>query len=300
MRPLTARRFQSTPERVQRGQYIFVSHACIDCHAEHVSKELGSALAPDAHPAGAVMALEGLPGRLVASNLTPDRETGLGDWSDDEISRAIREGVDRNGRALFPMMPYTAYHSMSDDDVAALVAYLRSLPAVRRELPPTQIDFPVKYLINNAPEPITHPVMGPDPEDPVAVGKYLTTTTACGECHTPSDRGKAITGMDLAGGVSFTTGEYRAASANITPDASGIGYYDEALFIEAMRTGVVRARKLNPAMPYEYFKNFSDRDLKAMFAYLRTVPPVKHRVDNSLPATACKLCRQKHGAGDQN
>jgi len=89
-------------------------------------------------------------------------------------------------------------------------------------------------------------------------------------------------------------------SANITSDPSGIGYYSEATFITALRTGYVGARPLNSIMPWGSFKNLTDDDLKAVFAYLRSVPPVKHRVDNSLPATYCKLCKQKHGAGDQN
>ena len=89
-------------------------------------------------------------------------------------------------------------------------------------------------------------------------------------------------------------------SVNITPDASGIGYYSESTFISAMRTGYVGARELNQIMPYGEFKALTDDDLKAMFAYLKTLPPVKHRVDNSLPPTYCKLCKEKHGAGDQN
>ena len=89
-------------------------------------------------------------------------------------------------------------------------------------------------------------------------------------------------------------------SANLTPDPSGISYYSEATFITALRTGYVGARKLNSIMPFGEFKNLSDDDLKTIFAYLRSVPPVKHRVDNSLPPTYCKLCKQKHGAGDQN
>ena len=90
------------------------------------------------------------------------------------------------------------------------------------------------------------------------------------------------------------------ASANITPDASGIAYYDESLFMQVMRTGYVKARKLNPLMPVDRYKGLSDDDLKAMFAFLRTVKPVKHRVDNTEVATNCKLCRAKHGAGQEN
>ena len=91
-----------------------------------------------------------------------------------------------------------------------------------------------------------------------------------------------------------------AATANLTPDSTGIGYYDEALFMQAMRTGYVRARKLSSIMPFGEYKNLTEDDLKMIFAYLRTLKLVKHRVDNSLPPTYCKLCRQRHGAGDQN
>jgi len=115
----------------------------------------------------------------------------------------------------------------------------------------------------------------------------------CG-CHTVAD------GMNFAGGEHLAGPWGDVVSANITPDASGISYYDETTFITAMRTGYVGARKLSSIMPFGEFKNISDDDLKAIFAYLKTVPAVKHRVDNSLPATYCKQCKQKHGGGDQN
>ena len=89
-------------------------------------------------------------------------------------------------------------------------------------------------------------------------------------------------------------------SANITPDASGIGYYDETLFIQVMRHGSVRARKLSSSMPWWTYRNMTDDDLKALFAYLRTVKPVHHLVDNTEPPTQCKLCGQKHGLGERN
>ncbi len=83
----------------------------------------------------------------MASNLTPDPETGAGSWTDDQLARAIREGVGHDGRALFPIMPYQRYRNMSDEDLASVVVYLRSLPAVHNRLPATEIIFPVKYLI---------------------------------------------------------------------------------------------------------------------------------------------------------
>jgi predicted HAD superfamily phosphohydrolase len=90
------------------------------------------------------------------------------------------------------------------------------------------------------------------------------------------------------------------ASANITPDPSGIPYYDETLFIQVIRTGYVKARKLKQIMPWWTFRGLSDEDLKAIFAYLKTVTPIKHRVDNTEPSAPCRICGFSHGAGDKN
>ena len=198
------------------------------------------------------------------------------------------------------MMPYQEFRRMSDEDLASIVVYLRSLPPVRSNLGNSQIIFPVKYLIRGAPEPVTTPVASPDPADRLKYGEYLVTIAGCEDCHTPKDRGQPVAGFEYAGGWLMRGPWGEASTANITPDPSGISYYDEALFIEVMRSGYVKARKLNSIMPFGAYKNLTDDDLKAIFAYLRTVKPVKHRVDNTEPPTYCKLCRQKHGGGDQN
>jgi mono/diheme cytochrome c family protein len=242
----------------------------------------------------------GLPGRVIASNLTPDPETGAGNWTDDQFARAIREGIGRDGRALFPMMPYEKFRHMSDEELASVVVYLRSLSAVRNPLPPTEIIFPVKYLIRSVPQPLTEPVPEPDRSNQVKWGEYLVTTAACAECHTPMVGHERPEALAFSGGFHLGGPWGDVASANITPDASGIGYYDEALFIQAVRTGYVKARELNSIMPFGEYKAFQDDELKAMFAYLRTVKAVKHRVDNSLPPTDCKICRTKHGGGNLN
>jgi mono/diheme cytochrome c family protein len=257
-------------------------------------------MVPGMEGSGQVMPIPGLPGRVVASNLTPDPHTGAGNWTDDQLARAIREGIGHDGRTLFPFMPYPNFRKMSDEDLASVVLYLRSLPPVRNQLPTTEIIFPVKYLMRSTPEPVTEAVAAPDPSDRVRYGEYLVTLGSCRECHTPQEKGQAVPGMELAGGFPIGESGLMAASANLTPDASGISYYDETLFIQALRTGYVKARKLSPVMPFEVYKNLTDDDLKAMFAYLRSLKPVQHRVDNSLPPTYCKLCRLKHGGGDQN
>jgi len=281
-RRLTNRTFESTPQRLERGRYLATAVAgCMGCHSEHEWKNTGEILR-GMQGSGEVMPIADLPGRIVAPNLTPDKETGAGTWTDDQLARAIREGVGHDGRALFPMMPYDNFRHMSDEDLASIVVFLRSLPPVRHALPKTEIIFPVKYLIRSAPQPITSPVPSEDdPSDPVRHGQYLVRLADCGGCHTPKARGGDVPGMRLAGGFVLEGPWGHVVSANITPDASGISYYDEALFVKVLHTGYVGARKLAPIMPVSEFKNITDDDMKAMFAYLRTVTPVNHRVGNS-------------------
>jgi mono/diheme cytochrome c family protein len=244
--------------------------------------------------------LAGLPGRVLAPNLTPDPETGTGNWSDDALARAIREGIGHDGRTLFPMMPYEHFRHLPDEDLASIVVYLRSLPAVRNSLPATEIIFPVNYLIRSVPEPILAPVAPPDLSDPTKRGAYLVEIAGCSDCHTPQDRGQPIAGMQFGGGQEFDGPWGKVASANITPDASGIPYYDEALFVQTIRTGYVKARAINQIMPWHVYRNMTDDDLKAVFAYLKTIPPVKHVVDNTEPPTPCEICKGKHGGGNKN
>jgi len=300
-RPLTARKFEPTPQRLERGRYIATAlGGCLYCHSRHDWAAPGTPMVAGMEGSGEVLPYADLPGRIVAPNLTPDPETGAGLWSDDQLARAIREGISHDGRALFPIMPYLHYRNMSDEDLASVVVYLRSLPAVRNALPPTEIIFPVKYLIRSVPEPLMSPVPEMDKSDRVKYGAHLADQAGCIDCHTAQVRGQNVPGMDFAGGFSFAGPWGNVASANITPDASGISYYDEALFLEVMRTGQVKARKLSPIMPIMIYRNLPEDDLKAMFAFLRTVKPVKHRVDNSESPTDCKLCKQKHGGGSEN
>lgn len=128
----------------------------------------------------------------------------------------------------------------------------------------------------------------------VARGAALVKEKNCALCHTPKPD------LPLAGGKVFKWEGKEVASANLTPDASGISYYDDATFVKALRTGTVGARKLSSMMNPALVKSLSDDDLKAMFAYLKTIKPIPHRVDNAEPAALCKVCGNKHGAGGQN
>jgi len=300
-RPLTNRTFERTPERLARGRYLAENLGCFDCHGEHDWTKHDAPLIEGTRGAGyADFPLAGLPGRVIPPNITPDPETGAGNWTDDMVARAIREGIGHDGRALFPFMPYPDMRQMSDEDLASVIVYLRSIPPIRKALPKTEIIFPVKYLMRSMPQPITEPVPQPDVSTPVKRGEYLVTIAACTDCHTPQSKGQPIRGLEFAGGFILEGPWGRVASANITPDPSGIPYYDEALFLEMIRTGYVKARKINQIMDWSDYRNLTDEDLKAIFAYLRTLKAVKHRVDNTEPPTFCKLCGSSHGAGSQN
>jgi len=300
-RAATNRTFERTPERLARGEYLAGAlTGCEDCHSEHDFTTLDAAIVPGRAYVGAEIIMKGLPGRVVAPNLTGDAETGLGNWSDDEIARAIREGIGRDGRALFPMMPYGHFAHMSDEDLASIVVFLRSLAPVRNVVPATEIIFPVKYLIRNVPQPITATVAAPDSSTPEKRGAYLVEIAGCADCHTPVKNGTPIAGMDFSGGFMLEGPWGRVASSNLTPDPSGIPYYDENLFVQAIRTGAVRTRPLNPIMPWPAMRKLTDQDLKDMFAYLKTLKPVQHRVDNGETPTVCRLCGATHGLGDKN
>ncbi len=107
-------------------------------------------------------------------------------------------------------------------------------------------------------------------------------------------------GMDFAGGFLMHEPQRDVVSANITPAASGIGYYNDASFVQAMRIGKVGARPLHASMPWYFYGKMTEDDLKSVFAFLQTVKPVKHQVDNTEPPTYCRLCKQKHGFGRTN
>ena len=296
-RALTSRTFEATPARLQRGDYLVhaVMH-CMGCHSKYDGKANPPVLAAK-EGSGQVLFEEGNI-RLVAPNITSDLETGIGKWSDDAIARAIREGIAADGSTLFPVMPYEHFRDLSDEDLASIVVFLRSLPAAESNLPPNKIPFLFARLIQAAPKPVIEPVAEPDRSTPAKYGAYLVKMATCSDCHTPlNPKFQPIPGLAMAGGNPMGEG---LNSANITPDASGIGYYDEALFVQTMRTGSVRARSLKPIMLWWVFRNMTDDDLKAIFAYLRTLKPVHHLVDNTEKPTLCKLCGQKHGLGDRN
>lgn len=283
-------RLEATPERLARGKYLFeVVADCGGCHSERDWSKFGAPEVAGRRGAGQVFPPEmGLPGTVVASNITPDPETGIGLWSDGEKMRAIREGVSKDGRALFPMMPYGFYRNMSDEDVAALVVYLDSLPPVKYRLQGTKLDFPVNLLIQSAPQPVKGPVATPPRSNPLKYGEYLVTLGGCMDCHTQMEHGEFVKEKLLAGGREFRIGKFVVNTANITPDPeTGIGTWSEERFVSKFH-GYQAFAQGNPPkavqanftlMPWLGLSQMPEEDLRAIYQFLRTVKPVYNRVD---------------------
>jgi mono/diheme cytochrome c family protein len=280
-----------TAERIERGRYIFQNLAdCAGCHSERDYSRVAGPEVLSGRGRGNVLSdlLQGMPGTVVAPNITPDPETGIGKWTDGEKIRAIREGVDNTGRALFPMMPYTEYRRMSDEDVQAVVAFLDSLPPVRNPLPVTQLQFPVNVMIKFAPQP-AGAVPAPNRADVMQYGEYLVTVGGCADCHTPQEKGQPVAGMEFAGGQPFVTKIGTVVTANITPDLdTGIGKWNEEFFLKKFADYKEYAEQGPPPspgpqaftlMPWLDMSHLADDDLKAIYAFLHTRKPVRHYVD---------------------
>src|SRR5438046_3831828 len=162
-RALTDRKFEATPQRLARGQYLVDGvMGCFGCHTDADWSKPGAPPVAGREGSGHVWSDQNLPW-LIAPNITADQETGIGTWSDDTLARAIREGIGHDGRALFPIMPYPDYRQMSDEDLASVTVYIRSLPPVRNQLPPPKIPSPLNFLIQNVPQPWTAAVQPPTP-----------------------------------------------------------------------------------------------------------------------------------------
>ena len=287
--PASTEAVPATPARLARGTYL-AQHVllCSECHSE---RDWTVFSAPSVPPTGAGRteclgggrAMAGVaaefPGTICFPNITADRQSGVGAWTDGELLRAVREGVDRDGRALFPIMPYFIFRSLSEEDARSLVVWIRSLPAVSRAHPAKQVDFPVNLFIRLVPQPMTARVAEPDPAKSVAYGKYLATIGRCAFCHSPrqGQSPEPIPGRLFAGGNEFRGPFGIRLSTNLTPDPSGLGSTTRGEFIALFRQHAAPERVLpenNTIMAWSAYAAMTDADLGAIHDYLRTVPPV--------------------------
>ncbi len=289
-RPPADIRVELTPERLARGRYLAENVLqCVDCHSERDWTLYGGPPKPpigagrkcmDRHTptAGVNVGQERFPGVLCIRNITPDPDTGIGNWTDGELIRAIREGVDRNGEYLFPIMPYFIYRNLSDDDVQAVVAYMRKLPPVRSVRPRKVVDFPLNYIFRLWPEPLDGPVAAPDPSDRLAYGKYLSVVARCRFCHTPrSPRSlEEMPGQAYTGGMPFLLGPRVMYPMNLTPHPEGLGHWTKEDFLQRFRL-YGQAKPVPPEentlMNWNAFAKMSDEDLGALYDFFMTLEP---------------------------
>ncbi len=294
-RPLTDHTFEVTPGRIERGRYL-AEHLlqCFMCHSERDWDAPGAPPRAGRKGAGAVMS-ERAGRRIVAPNLTPDPDTGAGRWTDDMLARSIREGIGHDGRALYWGMWYQSFAGLADEDLASVVVYLRTLPAVRNALPPTLLPADEQAANARSPKPITAPVLGPARGDTKALGRYLLGVADCAGCHTAweAPRNPGLFG----GGNEIERGSHKAFSANLTRHESGAAYPKET-FISVMHTG--KGASLHPIMPWIAFSGLTDADLGAMYDALGDAYPVAHYIGNTGEPRHCEVCGQEHPFGEHN
>ena len=289
-------KIEATAERLSRGEYL-ANHVavCIDCHSEREWTKFAGPIKPGTKGSGGEVFDEnmGFPGMVVTKNLTP---ANLSSWTDGEILRAVTCGVTKDNKALFPMMPYMNYSNFMEEDAYSVVAYIRSLQPQEKEIPETDLNFPLNLLVKTMPLKSYTPAKEIDKSNLAEYGKYLVTIASCSECHTQSNKGEPLPGMYLAGGQTFNFPAGVVSSANITPDAvTGIGNWTKEDFLnrfrfynseEAQNVPVNLEKDFNTPMPWLMYSGMTDEDLGAIYEYLRTIKPVNNSVNRFVPHQA--------------
>lgn len=253
------KKIEPTAERIARGEYL-ANHVtiCIDCHSKRDWTRFSGPPAEDSKGMGGELFDQkfGFPGTYYAKNITPE---GVSRYTDGELFRVITTGVNKDGRAMFPVMPYHYYGQMDEEDINSIIAYIRTLKPIKNAVPLSVSDFPMSIIINTIPEKAALSKM-PVKTDVVNYGKYLVNAAACKECHTQFAKGKLIAGTEFGGGREFPFPDgSMVRSGNISPDgATGIGKWNEALFIKlfhsrsdsATLTSKLKPGEFNTIMPW--------------------------------------------------
>ena len=253
---------------VKRGDYL--ANGILTCANCHSPKGMPAAVAGKDYSGG--LSWDEPPFKVTAPNITPDKDTGIGDWTDAQIKAVMRTGIRPNGVHVAMIMPTGFYHIMTDRDLDAVVAYLRTLKPVSNKVEDPVYKMPqLEHVIPGGEQPFTEGMMS----DKIKKGFYLVTIAHCMECHTPMEKGVRQWGSRLgAGGFEFSGPWGVSVSLNITSSkAKGIGAWTDDEIKRAIVAGVSKdGSKLKPPMGYQYYATLTPDDLDAIVAYLRTVP----------------------------
>ena len=258
------------PDQIKRGEYLARAADCIACHTVDKAKPFAGGY-PLATPFGTIY----------GPNITPDKETGIGNWTDDDFIRALHLGIGKHGEHLYPAFPYTAFTKLSRDDVLAIKAYLFSLPAINQKTPENKLPFPLNQRPILAGWKLFNFTPGRWQADPAHSvewnrGVYLVEGLAhCQECHTPRNitmgvnKKLAFSGAQLGGWTAY----------NITPDKiSGVGGWSDAELTQYLQTGLVPGKAAAGGGMAEAIEHslqyLTDPDVKAIVTYLRSVPAI--------------------------
>lgn len=278
-------RIERTAKRLKRGEYL-ANHvsACMDCHSTRNWNLYAGPMVGGFGAGGEKFDQQmGFPGKFFAPNITPYKLAG---WSDGEIYRAITTGENKYGKAIFPLMPWQHTGQMDREDIYSIIAYLRSIPAVKKDVSASEPDFPVNFIMNTIPQK-AEPGKLPPENDTLKYGAYLVNAAGCVDCHSKADHGSKIPGTEFGGGMEFKQPAGIVHSPNITADQlTGIGLWSRSAFIarfkaydgKAGEAPELRRGELNTPMPWYMYAGMKATDLAAIYAYLRTVKPISNKV----------------------
>jgi mono/diheme cytochrome c family protein len=292
VRPVSDEPIAAEPARLQRGSYLV--NNVLFCGACHTSREHGNTLIEpertDAYLGGGNVYDDKGIGVVWVPNITPDVETGIGGWKDDEILRGLRDGVAKDGHFMVPLMPFDAYQHLSDEDARAVVAYLRTVPPYRQAKPrqENKLGFMSKMLFKTFGVQMHKPVAGvpePDRANQHDYGHYLMRVSACGDCHSLADKGPRPETDPLAfagSEVPFEDpGLGKVYAANISGDTeTGLGRFSADAIKQALRNGTrLDGKKLAPPMSIliPHISGMSEADIDALVAYMKTLPAAKRK-----------------------
>jgi len=276
-----------TAERIARGKYL--AHnvtGCIACHSRRNWTIYAGPIKQGTIGEGGERfdKERDFPGIMYAKNITP---YGIHNWSDGELIRAMTEGVTKNGEAIYPLMPYRAYAKMYREDVYSIIAYLRTLPSIKNDVPQSSLEFPLNFIVNTVPKKANLPVT--TDTNNLSYGRYLVTIANCLECHSKIGFTGVISGTEFGGGWPFQfANNYITYAANITPDnETGIGKWSKEYFISRFRQYKDSNNNLqqavtngfNTTMPWRTYAGMTNEDLSVIYLYLRTIKPIKNKVE---------------------